>query len=77
MEAANNKQSQKYKQVMKSLEVTKFVKETKFKKLEELISGLSHQQNTLLQKLEHTPSEPNTKSDYLAFNQEDLVTKSG
>lgn len=62
---------------MKSLEVTKFVKETKFKKLEELISGLSHQQNTLLQKLEHTPSEPNTKSDYLAFNQEDLVTKSG
>jgi hypothetical protein len=43
LEVVNKDQSHKYEQVLKSLEVTKFVHETNFVKLKELISRLSHQ----------------------------------
>lgn len=43
LEVVNKDQSHKYEQVLKSLEVTKFVHEANFVKLKELINGLSHQ----------------------------------
>jgi hypothetical protein len=49
---------------MKLLKVIKFVHEAESEKLKEFTSGLSHQQNSLLYKLQHTPNEPNTKSHY-------------
>jgi hypothetical protein len=47
--------------------------DTRLMRLEELITGISHQQNTLLQKLQESARESSTNREQLHISQEGLA----